>query len=183
MGALLSRSTRSPHTVLARLVQAVSTTEHCSRLRKLAEGPDTVIPDLQTEDRLQHIDSDLVVIDTGTLTIPVNEAVLALKQMATTPEWLMASANAHAEDRAKMLTEGSLAVIPDKLPDAPFRTAAPTSPSGLTCASASKQLPASSPGTCAPACGTDKPSGRVTRRPRRRLDASRRHQPNHPVRA
>lgn len=150
MGPLLSRSTRGPHTMLARLAQAVSTTELRSRLRKLAEGPDTVIPDLQCEDWLQQIgriDCDLVVIDTDSLTIPVNEAVLALKQMATTPEWLMVSSNADAEDQAKMLTEGCLAVIPDELPDAPFRTAAPTSPSGLTCASVSKQLPASSPGT------------------------------------
>ncbi|MGK0265461.1 MAG: two-component system response regulator AtoC [Planctomycetota bacterium] len=124
MGTLLSRATPGSHIMLARLVLAVSTTELRSRLRTLAEGPDTVVSDLNSKDWLQHIgriDCDLVVVDSDSLAIPVNDVVLALKQTATTPELLMVSSHADAEERAELLTAGCLAVLPSELPDAPFR--------------------------------------------------------------
>ena len=110
--------------MLAQLVLAVSDPDLGNRLRELAEGPDSIVVELTSLDWLQQvgrIDCDLVVVDGGSLAIPAEDVVKALRQTEASPELLVVSSEIDATGRAELLAAGCLAVISDELPDVPFR--------------------------------------------------------------
>lgn len=119
--------------MLAHLALATSDSELDTRLRHLAESPDTIVTELSPKNWFEvasKLDTDMVLVDLATLRTAaesasqarsVHEIVTALRTPPNHSEVVVIASDLDAGARANLLAAGCMAVISDLLPDDSFR--------------------------------------------------------------